>query len=158
MLWTAHCIGTAEGDPTYSRVLTILGTILSEKLTVVHLVNKVPACHAAQLFIIVFTPACHPNPRHWLPSNILKMHIHPLNAELNPICHLLALLEARHILHVSGIRVNIILPHVPLSFKLLRVSSFPPGCSYAFPFPVMYATRPVHLIIPIIWTHCADGY
>jgi len=30
----------------------------------------------------------------------------PLNAELNPICHLLALLGAHHIFHVSGIRVN----------------------------------------------------
>ena len=32
----------------------------------------------------------------------------PLNAELNPICHLLALLGAQHILHVSGIRVKIL--------------------------------------------------
>ena len=30
----------------------------------------------------------------------------PLNAKLNPICHLLALLEAHHILHVSRIRVK----------------------------------------------------
>ena len=30
----------------------------------------------------------------------------PLNAELNPICHLLALLGAHHILHVSRIRFN----------------------------------------------------
>ena len=30
----------------------------------------------------------------------------PLNGELNPICHLLALLGAHHILHVSRIRVN----------------------------------------------------
>jgi hypothetical protein len=30
----------------------------------------------------------------------------PLNPELNPICHLLALLGAHHILHVSRIRVN----------------------------------------------------
>ena len=30
----------------------------------------------------------------------------PLNAELNSICHLLALLEAHHILHVSGVRVK----------------------------------------------------
>ena len=29
-----------------------------------------------------------------------------LNAELNPICHLLALLEAHHILHVSRIRIK----------------------------------------------------
>jgi hypothetical protein len=32
--------------------------------------------------------------------------INHLNTELNPICHLLALLGAHHILHVSGIRVN----------------------------------------------------
>jgi len=30
----------------------------------------------------------------------------PLNAKLNPICHLLALLEAHHILHVSRVRVK----------------------------------------------------
>jgi hypothetical protein len=30
----------------------------------------------------------------------------PLNAKLNPICHLLALLEAHRILHVSRIRVK----------------------------------------------------
>ena len=32
--------------------------------------------------------------------------INPLNAELNPICQLLALLGAHHILHVSRIRVK----------------------------------------------------
>jgi len=31
----------------------------------------------------------------------------PLNAELNPICHLLALLEAHHIFHISRLRVNV---------------------------------------------------
>ena len=35
----------------------------------------------------------------------------PLNAELNPICHLLALLGAHHILHISRIRVNDVLIH-----------------------------------------------
>jgi len=30
----------------------------------------------------------------------------PLNAELNLICHLLALLAAHHIFHVSGLRVK----------------------------------------------------
>ena len=34
------------------------------------------------------------------------MHINPLYAELNPICHLLALLGAHHILHVSRIKVK----------------------------------------------------
>jgi hypothetical protein len=33
--------------------------------------------------------------------------INPLNAKLNPICHLLALLGAHLILHVSRIRVNV---------------------------------------------------
>ena len=33
-------------------------------------------------------------------------HINPLNAELNPICRLLALLGAHHFLHVSRIRVK----------------------------------------------------
>jgi len=32
--------------------------------------------------------------------------INPLNAGLNPICHLLALLGAHHILHISRVRVN----------------------------------------------------
>ena len=33
-------------------------------------------------------------------------YINPLNAELNPICYLLALLGAHHFLHVSRIRVK----------------------------------------------------
>jgi hypothetical protein len=45
----------------------------------------------------------------WSVSGILVMDvlsINPLNAELNPIRHLLALVGARHIVHVSRIRVN----------------------------------------------------
>jgi hypothetical protein len=34
------------------------------------------------------------------------MNINTLNAKLNAICHLLVLLGARHILHVSRIRVK----------------------------------------------------
>jgi len=34
----------------------------------------------------------------------------PLNAELNPICHFLALLGAHHILHVSRVRVKADIP------------------------------------------------
>ena len=36
----------------------------------------------------------------------LKSYFNPLNAELNPICHLLALLGDHHIFHFSGLRVN----------------------------------------------------
>jgi len=41
--------------------------------------------------------------RHLL---IHRLYLNPLNAELNHICHLLALLGAHHILHVSMVRVN----------------------------------------------------
>jgi len=41
-----------------------------------------------------------------LRSGTLKSSINPLKAELNPICHLLGLLYAHHIPHVSGLRVN----------------------------------------------------
>jgi len=37
------------------------------------------------------------------------IELNPLNAELNPICHLQALLGAHHILHVSWIRVKYVL-------------------------------------------------
>ena len=36
----------------------------------------------------------------------IYMPFDPLNAKLNPICHLLALLGAHHILHVSRVRVK----------------------------------------------------
>jgi hypothetical protein len=36
----------------------------------------------------------------------LKDTFNPLNVDLNPICHLLALIGAHHILHVSRIRVK----------------------------------------------------
>ena len=32
--------------------------------------------------------------------------LNPLNVELNPICHLLALAGAHHFVHVSRLRVN----------------------------------------------------
>ena len=39
-----------------------------------------------------------------------------LNAELNPICDLLALLGAHHIFQVSGLRVDIIFVSIPETF------------------------------------------
>ena len=43
----------------------------------------------------------------------ITQSINPLNAELNPICHLLVLLGVHHFLHVSRIRVKL------LTFRLL---------------------------------------
>jgi hypothetical protein len=36
----------------------------------------------------------------------VMLKFNPLNAKLNLICHLLALLGAHHIFHISGLRVN----------------------------------------------------
>ena len=43
--------------------------------------------------------------RHWFDSRWYH-RLNPLNAELNPISYLLALLGAHHFLHVSRIRVK----------------------------------------------------
>ena len=55
------------------------------------------------------SPACSAVPQPNAPPRAprcCRSEVNPLNAELNPICHLLALLGAHHILHVSRIRVN----------------------------------------------------
>jgi len=44
--------------------------------------------------------------------------INPLNAELNPICYLLALLGAHHFLHVSRIRVKLLFNLLALEFYI----------------------------------------
>jgi hypothetical protein len=58
-------------------------------------------------------------------------HINPLNAELNPICHLLALLRAHPILHISRIRIkksqfsiNIIISKLYLSIIHYTILNF----------------------------------
>jgi hypothetical protein len=49
--------------------------------------------------------------------------LNPLNAELNPICHLLALLGAHPILHVSRIRVKVWAGLVSLELVLPSLSN-----------------------------------
>jgi len=45
-----------------------------------------------------------------LPKFNLSVPVNPLNAELNPICHLLALLGGAAIVVVSRLRVNVLFP------------------------------------------------
>jgi hypothetical protein len=45
-------------------------------------------------------------------KNEVVFDINPLNVELNPICHFLALLGARHILHIGRIRFKLFAPDV----------------------------------------------
>jgi hypothetical protein len=62
--------------------------------------------------------------RKWLAPNnafIWQMEFNwvfnPLNAELNPICYLLALLGAHHFLHVSRIRVKSLTLRLLMSYR-----------------------------------------
>jgi hypothetical protein len=64
------------------------------------------------------TPILAPTIFRWL-LGFFKL----LNAELNPICHLLALLEVHHILHVSKIRVNLC-NNDPVGSRRLRIPDF----------------------------------
>jgi len=48
--------------------------------------------------------------------------INTLNADLNPICHLVALLGAHHFLHLSGIRVNAAFDLYVVNLRILLVS------------------------------------
>jgi len=58
----------------------------------------------------------HINPGIIPADCLFKSHINPLNAELNPICHLLTLFGAHRIFHVSRLRVNGHYPTVYASF------------------------------------------
>jgi hypothetical protein len=45
--------------------------------------------------------------------------INSLNAELNPICHFLAILEVHHIFHVRGLRVKYAVTYRSLFITLI---------------------------------------
>ena len=59
--------------------------------------------HLYLLYLFIYKHEYDLDSNSWL--YILGV-LNPLNAELNPIFYLLALLGAHHILHVSRIRVN----------------------------------------------------
>ena len=55
----------------------------------------------------VWHPRCVCVCEIWKGYVVKNSYVNPLNSELNPICHVLALLQPHHILHVSRIRVKI---------------------------------------------------
>ena len=66
--------------------------------------------------------------KNTIKVRIPKIHnmFNPLNAELNTICYLLALLGAHHFLHVSRIRVK------SLTFRLLMSYIYIYGAIYIY--------------------------
>jgi hypothetical protein len=80
---------------TYSEY-KILDFLYTEPTNSQLIVNYYATFHVSTLL-------CHPQDAR---SYYLSKLLNTLNAELKPICHLLALLGAHHILHVSGVRVK----------------------------------------------------
>jgi len=80
----------------------------------------------------------------------------PLNAKLNPTCHLLALLGVHCILHVSTIRVkihfNIILSSTYTIPRSPFLSDFSIKICYATIFSFTYVTSTIFLIL-LDWQH-----
>jgi hypothetical protein len=77
--------------------------------------------------------------------HISRIRVNPLKAQLNPTCHLLALLQAHHILHISRIRVN------PLNAQLN------PTCHL---LALLQAHHILHIsrirVNPLTFRHCAS--
>jgi len=62
-----------------------------------------------------------------------SLGINPLNPELNPICYLLALLGAHHLLHVSRIRVKLLTFRLLMSFIYIYI--------YIYGAPILDVSR-----------------
>jgi hypothetical protein len=59
-------------------------------------------------------------------NTVQHVGVNPSNAELNPICHLLALLGAHHILHVSRIRVKHYICRTPTMLNSIKLTFIGP--------------------------------
>jgi len=55
----------------------------------------------------------------------IRFVFNPLNAELNSICHLLALLGVHHFLHVSKIRVKLLTLRLLMSYIYIYIYGAP---------------------------------
>ena len=62
----------------------------------------------------------------------------PLNAELNPICYLLALLGPHHFLHVSKLRVKSLTPRLLMSYIYIYICVCVCVCVYIYIYIYIY--------------------
>ena len=119
--WLHFCICMRLGYSKLSeRVLSILELLNDRKFRgISNTFNEIPSVFSAydyavafRLFIVfwirflilfIFVSA----KRVELSCTVIERFLNPLNTELNPICHLLALAGAHHFVHVSRLRLNI---------------------------------------------------
>jgi uncharacterized membrane protein len=81
-------------------------TLNAEINHICHLLALLGAHHILHVSRMWVKSACQTFSSLYCNCNTSISSSNPLNAEINHICHLLALLGAHHILHVSRIRVN----------------------------------------------------
>ena len=78
-----------------------------------------------------------PGGRAFSATFILLHNINPLNAELNPFCHLLALLGVHHFLHVSRIRVKSLTLRLLMSYVCIYIYIY----IYIYGAPILDVSR-----------------
>jgi hypothetical protein len=116
-----HAVGLTQNPLQVTQRLLLpvnkVTAVCSSPLIAVHhsslsSTGKWPLCvvHHPSLSSTDKWPLCAVHPVHH-PS-LFSTDINPLNADLNPICQLLTLLEAHHILHDSRIRVKNVWSHI----------------------------------------------
>ena len=88
---------TTEAD--VERVRAMLVRVCGKKLNIVLMCAVSPVVHISNI--------CSCQNKFFNFPVAVNNSINPLNAELNSVCSLLALLGAHHILHVSRIRVRL---------------------------------------------------
>ena len=77
------------------------------------------------VFTAAYSDRVHDSAGVYTTSFIVQGKVNPLNAELNPICYLLALLGAHHFLHVSRIRVKSLTLRLLMSYIYIYIYGAP---------------------------------
>ena len=110
------------------KKITYWGSILPQTVECSIMTPKLYLYEAIYNHVLPTNAAvCIRNVNSFNQKTLFAVRFNPLNAELNPICYLLALLEAHHFLHVSRIRVKL------LTFRLLM--------SYIYGAPILDVSR-----------------
>ena len=92
-------------NPVYTSPLLIHATCLTHLV----LLDLITRRTLDEKYRLLSSSLCSfpPLPCHFVPLRPLTYSLNLLNPELNPTYHLLALLGAHHIFHVSGLRVKV---------------------------------------------------
>ena len=121
ILWTTPSHRRLSDNTQYSRQTAITGSggynsaILASERQQTHRLDRTAGgivWFSSELSYFIFLVSC-------MIYKILRFN--PLNAELNPICYLLALLGAHNFLHVSRIRVKSLTLRLLMSYIYIYI-------------------------------------